>query len=1041
MAYASNNPELIIDIKYDTRNSYFEYSNFVRKTEQQAARHEQELLRISKSGKQKFRQSLDQSNQAIYNSVVELNRKVESLTKLEHQKALSRSRAFYSQQINQVNNWVAGFEASLGRLKGLLITYLGAKTFGFINNSINSTLQNLDDIKKEALQLGESFQDIYSIIFQNQLSGVNPESTKRIFNFIRQQLDEAVSDPKLRAKLKRLGVDLNFSVLQAYEALKKYVRETGDASVFGAKLAGEFRKIADITNEDLQKSKDLLRKIGIDNKDIEYIEKYNDAVETFYATVQLVIGKIFAQSSDKISSTINSISEKIANIDLEKIAEFFEFLVDSTLTIAHNLRSISQLGVTLDRTSSLFSSISNIKFALDVKGEIVPTIEFLEGAIRRLEDYRKQLGELGELGGSADLLIDDEIGRFEKNIELLNKLKKIGQKNDLVLSDELRKVAEFVEKIKTSFTQLPNSLKAGSSQIVSQFGKIGSVLGKIFEGAYSGASKFFSSIISGASKFVKYFSALTGIGKAFSSILKFLGKISGWITLIFMIYDFFDALFTYFERTESWLGRIWGFVKALGYSITKLIADIIDGLAYLLSFGLATLNLGKKVRELFGLEEEPKITSEPIGITPKSNNNNSGGGGGSVIEDDERTKALKTQLSELAKLKQETIKYINTLEKLKKQYIDQPVVLAEINRQLVEQREILADLNKDAYKMKPDFKGYDLPANLLDTDISSRAKQIELKIFSDDSILGGIKKVETEIAALRDKLSVLERFKELFDSGSDAAKIISNEIKNIKSQLDSLENSESEGTNLLEKLQKELIPLLSEGFNLINTLIDANLDRLNNELDVMQRRIDLETEYWNTVLENLDLAGAKNTAYYVKQESEKKKALEKLNRDELSLKAKVWDAEKSARISGAIMTAAQASLSAWTIIPPNPPLSIALTSLIAGTLATQLASINAQQNPYMLKRNSGGWIYGSGYTDSVPALLTPGEFVVNRQAAKENALLLERLNSGNNIQPANNVVINLNIDGNLIAEDSWVENSLIPKINKAILKGYQLGLN
>jgi hypothetical protein len=47
-----------------------------------------------------------------------------------------------------------------------------------------------------------------------------------------------------------------------------------------------------------------------------------------------------------------------------------------------------------------------------------------------------------------------------------------------------------------------------------------------------------------------------------------------------------------------------------------------------------------------------------------------------------------------------------------------------------------------------------------------------------------------------------------------------------------------------------------------------------------------------------------------------------------------------------------------------------------------------------LRRNSGGSIPGSGNTDTVPAMLTPGEFVINKEATKENLGLLEAINGG-----------------------------------------------
>lgn len=49
-----------------------------------------------------------------------------------------------------------------------------------------------------------------------------------------------------------------------------------------------------------------------------------------------------------------------------------------------------------------------------------------------------------------------------------------------------------------------------------------------------------------------------------------------------------------------------------------------------------------------------------------------------------------------------------------------------------------------------------------------------------------------------------------------------------------------------------------------------------------------------------------------------------------------------------------------------------------------------------VKRAAGGWINGpgTGTSDSIPALLSNGEFVVNAKASRENASLLQQINSG-----------------------------------------------
>lgn len=49
--------------------------------------------------------------------------------------------------------------------------------------------------------------------------------------------------------------------------------------------------------------------------------------------------------------------------------------------------------------------------------------------------------------------------------------------------------------------------------------------------------------------------------------------------------------------------------------------------------------------------------------------------------------------------------------------------------------------------------------------------------------------------------------------------------------------------------------------------------------------------------------------------------------------------------------------------------------------------------PFKLKLNRGNIVPGTGNTDTVPAMLTPGEFVVNKEATKNNLGLLHSINS------------------------------------------------
>jgi hypothetical protein len=94
----------------------------------------------------------------------------------------------------------------------------------------------------------------------------------------------------------------------------------------------------------------------------------------------------------------------------------------------------------------------------------------------------------------------------------------------------------------------------------------------------------------------------------------------------------------------------------------------------------------------------------------------------------------------------------------------------------------------------------------------------------------------------------------------------------------------------------------------------------------------------------------------------------------------------------------------------------------------------------MMSFNTGGYVPGVGFSDTVPAMLTPGEFVINRNAA--NALgggLLNQLNAGRlpMQQSAPVFNINLNIETRDALDANFVRTTLIPTI-KSELKASSL---
>lgn len=80
----------------------------------------------------------------------------------------------------------------------------------------------------------------------------------------------------------------------------------------------------------------------------------------------------------------------------------------------------------------------------------------------------------------------------------------------------------------------------------------------------------------------------------------------------------------------------------------------------------------------------------------------------------------------------------------------------------------------------------------------------------------------------------------------------------------------------------------------------------------------------------------------------------------------------------------------------------------------------------------GGWVGGSRVGDSVPAMLSPGEYVVNAQAARSYAPMLEAINGFSlpSQTPAGNVSVNINVSQALTSE--YIRDVLAPEIHRSI---------
>ena len=111
---------------------------------------------------------------------------------------------------------------------------------------------------------------------------------------------------------------------------------------------------------------------------------------------------------------------------------------------------------------------------------------------------------------------------------------------------------------------------------------------------------------------------------------------------------------------------------------------------------------------------------------------------------------------------------------------------------------------------------------------------------------------------------------------------------------------------------------------------------------------------------------------------------------------------KTVRKAEAIINTAVA---ATNVLP-----DLLLAALITAKGLVEVATIEAQEFA------RGGIVQGIGNRDTVPAMLTPGELILN-QSQQDNL--------------AGNMGVTINIGGNIIGEESFVRDTLIPEIERA----------
>ena len=200
-------------------------------------------------------------------------------------------------------------------------------------------------------------------------------------------------------------------------------------------------------------------------------------------------------------------------------------------------------------------------------------------------------------------------------------------------------------------------------------------------------------------------------------------------------------------------------------------------------------------------------------------------------------------------------------------------------------------------------------------------------------------------------------------------------------------------------------------------LLDSQIKKFEDLLFVKKEEMEITKSSTDSVIDfgaNIEKVTTSGKASYIELQKEKNKmAIQDLKNSVLSGQS-ANDAMKSVVRAEAMEAVAGLISSILRGVPF--PFNIGLAAG-AGVIASGLidSGINSLSK---LKFADGGIVPGYGNTDSVPAMLTPGEVILN---ASQQEGLVNQLNG-----------INVNINGNVIGTTEFVRDTLVPEIQKAV---------
>ena len=359
-----------------------------------------------------------------------------------------------------------------------------------------------------------------------------------------------------------------------------------------------------------------------------------------------------------------------------------------------------------------------------------------------------------------------------------------------------------------------------------------------------------------------------------------------------------------------------------------------------------------------------------------------------LLEDTDPGKAFDAQMNK-------AMKYYDFLEKQAK-----AAAQPEIDRVngLIDANEKLIDTKQRSIEMD-----YDRPIEKLNQDlaiINKATDDINKKYDKQEKALEKISSLNQEIAEQeRGRLNLADALtsgdisaaaraaQEMrATDAANAIQISSDALQTAKeSEISALTAGGFTRAQIEEKiynLEQKRLPIIAE----ITALQDKNYNYQVNELQPLKEALDAR-------IKNIDTA---RTAWENQQlaiqaaafEADKTNDRFKIGEGIVAAIKKLWDDIKDKNITLSVNTVGTAISSA--INPVRSPDED--RARVEEEYRQYRAGERKMYGGFIKKYSSGGSVAGSGMTDSVRAMLTPGEFVMNRAASQKFGPLLERIN-------------------------------------------------